>query len=252
MCEKSQPSNQNGYIAYLTFGIIGLDIIQIFLYVVRYPLSTEGLVSLCVVYLFVKLFWFTMDIDYLNKNKMNRPSGWWFFILPVYVYLRQRRNNLPIYRFFIPSLLQILMSFIISAIMTAAYSPTVTRAATEPHSGLSNYITGFNKTCAAQSYPIKYGTSQMDSPCFMYGNTAYYTYTVYTPFTEISLNMYREGLINNLALILSSPTLGMCSASMRSYNIRQVNTINFSDGNTRDIVIYFNDVCDAITSRNIQ
>ncbi|EFN7975648.1 hypothetical protein ED769_15075 [Escherichia coli] len=121
MCEKlQQPINHNGYITYLTFGIIGLDIIQIFLFIVLHPLSTAGLVSLCVVYLFVKIYWFAMDIDYLNKNKMKRPSGWWFFILPVYVYIRQRRNNLPIYRFFIPSLLNSIIMWLIGNILTLA------------------------------------------------------------------------------------------------------------------------------------
>lgn len=64
-------------------------------------------------------WWFIADRDLLKKENAFVPSGWWWLLVPVYIYKRQNRNgNSRLW--FVWHLLSIFISIIISACYYAA------------------------------------------------------------------------------------------------------------------------------------
>lgn len=95
------------YVAIFSLGVKTNIELQIVIPLHQFITKTVGLI-LCII-----------DINFLKKQKAQTPEWGWIFIIPIYVFLRQRRNKLAIYYLIIYLILTIVSYLLYKPIMTS-------------------------------------------------------------------------------------------------------------------------------------
>ncbi len=62
---------------------------------------------------------FRRDLSFLRANNAHCPSWGWYFIFPVYIYKRQKNNNLGMFYFWMYMISTFLLTKVLSKILTA-------------------------------------------------------------------------------------------------------------------------------------
>ena len=82
--------------------------------------TVESIDSLSlVVAVIFSIVMFRRDLSFLRENNAYCPSWGWYFIFPVYIYKRQKNNNLGMFYFWVYLISTFLLTKALSKILTA-------------------------------------------------------------------------------------------------------------------------------------